>query len=898
MTYDILYYNELDYTGLKTKFNKIIDFLRYGDFKSAEVKKLKPTKYLRAKLDDTNRLLFTPVRYQEKTYLLILEVIHNHKYEKSRFLKGHTTVNEDNIEDLVINLEDSIINETPQLANVTEGKPVHFLDKFIIFDNDQAESIHHLLPLILIGSAGSGKTSLMLEKLKTLEGNILYVSLSSYLVHNTRQLYYSHYYENNKQEVEFLSFHEFLETIKIQSGKEVETQDFLKWFYQQNKPKYLSDGRKIFEEFKGVITGSNADIAYLSQEEYLTLGVKQSIYLDSEKRDVYTLFKKYLSFLQENEFYDSNIIAHEYSNMVDKKYDIVLIDEVQDFTNSQLSLVLKSLKNQSRFFLCGDANQIVHPNFFSWSKLKSYFYKNTELASQDITRILTKNYRNTPEVVELANRVLKLKNFKFGSIDRESHYLIHSTAIDHGVVSCINAKSDLIKELNQKTSKSVKYAILVLHELDKIAAKAAFNTPLIFTPQEAKGLEYENVILYDFISREARYNEIARDITSNYLTTDFDYNRAKDKTDKALEIYKFYINSLYVVITRATKNIYLVESNPNHHFLNLLNINEIKYIDIQEDKSTLEDWTAEANKLAKQGKLEQMQAIEEQILNYTKIPWEIITADKYKELKKQCLLDFKQLNKKELIQLLNYAAIYDDNDMLEEMYNLGIKAAQNLDRVNTLLQEEYFSDYAYRNPRSMLDKVKHYGINFRNQFNLTPLMCASYMLNEGHITELLKQDITLTETDNNNRNAFIIMLSKLPNNTKITVQKISNIYEKICPSNISIQIDGKLAKIDANKAEFIFLNLIIARTNTIKSKTTKLAFNSSTILSRLERFYGGSAIPSYRIKRQFINAVLARNEVNSNYPYNLKLFKRLIQGRYILNHGLQIKINDSWAPIG
>jgi superfamily I DNA/RNA helicase len=41
----------------------------------------------------------------------------------------------------------------------------------------------------------------------------------------------------------------------------------------------------------------------------------------------------------------------------------VLVDEVQDLTTAQLALVLKTLKTPDAFMLCGDSNQIVHPNF-------------------------------------------------------------------------------------------------------------------------------------------------------------------------------------------------------------------------------------------------------------------------------------------------------------------------------------------------------------------------------------------------------------------------------------------------------------------------------------------------------------------------------------------------------
>jgi len=75
VVYPILYYNNLDCSGLESKFNKIIKFLQDGDFKSAEVKKLKPTDYFRAKLDITNRLLFKLIKHKDQQYLLILEPV-------------------------------------------------------------------------------------------------------------------------------------------------------------------------------------------------------------------------------------------------------------------------------------------------------------------------------------------------------------------------------------------------------------------------------------------------------------------------------------------------------------------------------------------------------------------------------------------------------------------------------------------------------------------------------------------------------------------------------------------------------------------------------------------------------------------------------------------------------
>jgi hypothetical protein len=74
------------------------------------------------------------------------------------------------------------------------------------------------LPLIVVGSAGSGKTALTLEKLKTIPGQGAYLTRSAFLVENARSLYFANGYQNAAQEVEFLSLRELVETIDVPPG--------------------------------------------------------------------------------------------------------------------------------------------------------------------------------------------------------------------------------------------------------------------------------------------------------------------------------------------------------------------------------------------------------------------------------------------------------------------------------------------------------------------------------------------------------------------------------------------------------------------------------------------------------------------------------------------------------
>jgi len=84
----LLQYKDLDLRRVKPAFAKVRAAIEAGDFKSPDVKKLHVGNYYRARLDHSNRLLLQFARHGGETVCLALEVIENHAYDKSRFLRG------------------------------------------------------------------------------------------------------------------------------------------------------------------------------------------------------------------------------------------------------------------------------------------------------------------------------------------------------------------------------------------------------------------------------------------------------------------------------------------------------------------------------------------------------------------------------------------------------------------------------------------------------------------------------------------------------------------------------------------------------------------------------------------------------------------------------------------
>ncbi|WP_295458690.1 hypothetical protein [uncultured Thiodictyon sp.] len=91
----ILIYRGLDIAAIPG-FDKLAGYLRTGDFRSAQIKKVGDNLY-RARLDRSNRLLFALDRHAGEPCLLALEFIHQHAYAQSRFLARGVTIDEGRI---------------------------------------------------------------------------------------------------------------------------------------------------------------------------------------------------------------------------------------------------------------------------------------------------------------------------------------------------------------------------------------------------------------------------------------------------------------------------------------------------------------------------------------------------------------------------------------------------------------------------------------------------------------------------------------------------------------------------------------------------------------------------------------------------------------------------------
>lgn len=352
-------------------------------------------------------------------------------------------------------------------------------------------------------------------------------------------------------------------------------------------------------------------------------------------------------------------------------------------------------------------------------------------------------------------------------------------------------------------------------------------------------------------------------------------------------------------MTRAVKNLYLLESRPRQPLLSLLGLAEAyeEVAGLDEARSSLEEWRHEAHRLELQGKEEQAAEIRSQILKEREVPWTVLRGQALAELEEKA---FVHGEKKAGIALMEYALVYRDQRRLNALVEAGVKAARNPAKALDLLDKKYFLSYGLKTPTKVLRDVDQYGVDFRNIFGQTPLMIASRMGNAELTEMLLDRDADTTLVDGNGLNAFQLALDRACSDERFARSRLPPIYERLAPASLDVQVDGRLVKLDRSLMEYLMLSLAmvlfyqrLGRNWALRQRRLLTAGDFEEVLAGFHE----SVVPERRKRRPYISSILAKNEVSRAGPYNRKLFRRLRHGSYVINPGLALRVEGGWQRI-
>ena len=281
---------------------------------------------------------------------------------------------------------------------------------------------------------------------------------------------------------------------------------------------------------------------HLSFFEYETLGKKKAPNFQFSRKEIYKIFEWYQQKLEQGGLWDELDLGREVTEIIserdwnDRRYDIVVCDEVQDLTDIQHDLLFSLVKNPNDLLLAGDTKQIINPSGFRWEELKRHFYER-DLSVPDL-RLLTLNFRSSGNIVELSNHLLELKREFLGVRAEENKEDWKYKGRPPVVVSGVSETA----MLDRVSRSGANRTILVRTDTEREQLKKVLGTEIVFTLGEAKGLEFDTVLLWKF----------GGDPSSSDVW-DVILKKSARRVHEAR--IRHEINSLYVGITRARRDL-------------------------------------------------------------------------------------------------------------------------------------------------------------------------------------------------------------------------------------------------------------------------------------------------------------------------------------------------------
>lgn len=306
---------------------------------------------------------------------------------------------------------------------------------------------------VIYGAAGSGKTSTALLRL--------------------RSLYYMFIAKRERQNINkpikilVLTYNRTLSgyirtltesQVNINANLELEIFTFAKWALSKLPPLTLKPKlaeaklNELVQNF-GALTKEYIlkEVSYLlgrfeseNLESYITAertgrGILPRVDRHLRRKILDEIVYPYNNWLIENDYKDWNSLASSMiKEIIPLNYDIVVVDESQDFSANQLRAIRYHLAEDHTITFVMDTAQRIYARGFTWSEA------GYDVRPERITRLVT-NYRNTVEIATFASGILQGIN-----IENDGALPNLTTASGHGEMPLI---------LRGKYSKQISWAI-------------------------------------------------------------------------------------------------------------------------------------------------------------------------------------------------------------------------------------------------------------------------------------------------------------------------------------------------------------------------------------------------------------------------------------------------------
>src|SRR6185312_12080556 len=390
----------------------------------------------------------------------------------------------------------------------------------------------------------------------------LYLSYSSALVEHARalvsDLLRSRGEDPGRNPPDFFTFGDLYRSLIPRELREHQARPmneglFREWFRKSGRS---LDPALVWEELRSILKGSCLSLTkpMLDEVAYFELGRKRAPLIIKERPEIYRIAQRYQEWLAEEGRNDRIDLCRralaETRHHKARRWDVVVCDEVQGLTELEVAFVLSlcARSDLAGLLLTGDTQQIVNPSGFRWAEVKRLASKAAHAKSAPPVARLRRNLRSVRPLVELANTLLLLRREVYGRTEEDDP----EEAVIEGPVP-IEVAGGEDEVLDAIAGFGPRCAVLTLDDEETRRLRRRLGTSRVFHVREAKGLEFETVVLWRLLTPD-------RDLVDRFCRGD----QRLEREPRFLRLLQY----LYVATTRARRHLAVYEGPARDPFWN------------------------------------------------------------------------------------------------------------------------------------------------------------------------------------------------------------------------------------------------------------------------------------------------------------------------------------------